>query len=219
VRFAGGPAGYGLPGTALLSRQWTFAGVETAGSSVTVLALLNPYTTPVTITLTLMSEDGTTLWRPYTIAPGEQRLNLNTLLPDLALAAEVQAGRPIAAARVTFFNELRAAQATLGGVRLARRWYLPEGATGEPFEALLLVANPNDVPTTLDVTFLGETGKAGEAHFSMPAHARLTVPLNEVLPNVGGFSTVVVSDWPVVVERSMFLHERQGGHACLGIPR
>jgi hypothetical protein len=219
VRFAANQAGYGLPGTPLLSRRWTFSGVETEGSAVTVLALLNPYTAPVTLTLTLMSEDGTLLRRPYTVLPGEQRLNLNTLLPELALAADLQASRPIAAARVTFFADFQGAQATLGAVRPARRWYLPEGATGEPFEAFLLVANPNTVPATLEATFLGPAGELGRVQYTMPAHSRLTVPLNEVLPNVAGFSTMVVSDWPVVVERSMYLNKRQGGHACLGIAR
>lgn len=219
VRFAGGQAGYGVPGAPLLARQWTFAGVQTAESALTVLALLNPYTEPVTISLTLMSEDGTMLRRPYTVQPGEQRLNLNMLLPDLALAAAVRAGRPIAVARLTYFNSLQAAEATLGAVRPARRWYLPEGSTGEPFETVVMVANPNDIPTAVALTLMGEAGPLGRSEMAMPAHSRLTVSLNDLLPGVGAISTLVEADWPVVVERSMYLHEHQGGHACLGIAR
>ncbi len=219
VRFAAGQAGYGMPGTPLLARQWTFAGVQTEESALTVLALLNPYTAPVTISLTLMSEDGTMLRRPYTVLPGEQRLNLNMLLPDLALAAEVQAGRPIAAARLTYFNALQSAEATLGAVRSARRWYLPEGSTDDPFESLVLVANPNDVPTALVLSLMGGAGELGRFEMSMPAHSRMTVSLNGLLPGVSAVSTAVEADWPVVVERSMYLHDRQGGHACLGIAR
>jgi hypothetical protein len=219
VGLAGGQAGYGLAGTPVLSRYWTLAGVETEAPASTMLAILNPYTASVPLTLTLMSEDGTTLRRAYTVPPGEQRIDLNALLPDLALAAEVQAGRPVAVARLTYSENLQEAQATLGAVRPARRWYLPEGSTGEPFETVILVANPNAAPTTLTMTFLGAAGKAGEAQFTMPAHARLTVRLNEVLPGVSGFSAAVLSDWPVVVERSVYLHDRQGGHACLGISR
>ena len=203
----------------MLSRHWTLAGVETEGSALTVLALLNPHPTPVTITLTLMSEDGTTLRRPYTVQPGEQRLNLNVLLPELALAAEVLSNRPIAVARVTFFNDLHAAQATLGAVRPARQWYLPEGSTGEPFETFILLANPNDWSTKVTLTFMGGNGVLDQLHLAMPPHSRLTVPLNEVLPDTDGFYTVVVADRPVVVERSMYLHDRQGGHASLGIAR
>ena len=219
VRFAGGLAGYALAGTPVLSRRWTWAGVETDESSPTALAMLNPHPAPVILTLTLMSEDGTTLRRLYTVPPGEQRLNLNALLPDLPLAAEIETSAPVAAARVTLFEDGQAAQGTLGAIRPARRWYLPEGSTGEPFAAWLLVANPNAAPATVALTFLGSAGKVGEAHYTMPAHARLTVPLGEVLPDVSGFSTVVVADWPVVVERTMSLHGRHGGHACLGIAR
>ncbi len=219
VRFASCRAGYGLPGTPLLSRRWTFAGVETGGSFVTGLALLNPYTETVTATIALMSEDGTTLRRSYSVLPGEQVLSLNAILPELALAADLQSTRPIAAARVTFFSDLSAAHATLGAVRPARTWYLPEGSTGEPFETFLLVANPNPVMTSIGVTFMDQRGQQRETRLAVPAHARLTVALNEIVPGMAGFSTRVESDWPVVVERSMYLHEKQGGHACLGIVR
>ena len=218
VRFLG-EGGYGMPGSPLLSREWAFAGVETEPPFVSILAILNPHRQAVGVTLTLMSEDGTTLRRQYTVQPGEQTLKLNNILPELALAARVQAGRPVAVARITFFNDGRAAHATLGAVRPARRWYLPEGATAEPFESLLQVANPNNVPTGVEVTFLGGRGELAHLALKMPAHARLTVPLNEVLPNVSAFSTVVEAEWPVVVERAMYLHDRTGGHASLGIPR
>jgi len=218
VRF-GGQGGYALPGSPLLSRDWLFAGVETESPFTTVLALLNPGDRAAGITLTLMSEDGTTLRRLYTVQPGEQVLDLNSLLPELALAARVQAGRPIAAARVTFFNEALSAHASLGAVRPARRWYLAEGSTGEPFETLLMLANPNDVSAGVEVALLGAQGVLGEFSLAMPAHSRLTVPLGKVLPNTSAFSTRVEADWPVVVERAMYLHGRAGGHASLGVPR
>lgn len=219
VWFSASSGGYGLPGSPVLSRDWILASVDTADPSTTLLSLLNPWEETVPITVTLMSEDGTTLLREYALPTGQQVLNVNTILPGLALAAEVRSERPIAAARVTFFQDHRSAYASLGAVQAARRWYLPEGSTAEPFETLLVVANPNPWAVDLKVTFLGERGVLDEVGWSMPASARLTVPLNEVLPDLSAFSTQVVSDWPVVVERIMYLHERQGGHSELGIPR
>jgi hypothetical protein len=219
VRFSGAEGGYAMAGTPLLSARWFFSGVETEHPYVTSLAVLNPHEHPVTTTLTLMSEDGTTLRRTYSLPPGQQVLNVNTILPGLALAAEIEAADPIAAARVTFFNGLRSAHATLGAVRPARHWYLAEGSTGKPFETFLLVANPNRLPTTLEITLMGVKGGLKTVHFTMPAQARLTVPLNEISPDVSGLSASVTSEWPVVVERSMYMHGRQGGHADVGIPR
>lgn len=219
VRFSAGEGGYGMPGSPYLSRRWSFAAVETENPYVTVLSILNPHTETVPLTLTLMSEDGTMLRRSYGVPPGEQLLNLNAILPELALAADMEAGRPLAVARVTFFNEMRSAHATLGATRPARTWYLPEGSTAEPFETFILVANPNPVPTDLELTFLGGQGVLGHLRLTAPAHGRLTVALNEVLPGVAAFSTRVVSDRPVVVERNMYLHGKEGGHGCLGIAR
>lgn len=219
VRFSAAAGGYALEGSPVLSRRWTVAAVETAEPFVTVLALLNPLPRTVPLTLTLMSEDGTTLRRQYTLRPGEQRLNLNTILPELALAAEVVSAQPIAVARITFFNDLSAAHAALGAVRPARHWYLAEGSTADPFETFLIVANPNGVPTELVTRFMGGDGPLGEFGFRMPAYSRLTVSMNDVLPDLSGFSALVESNLPVVVERSMYLHQKQGGHASLGIPR
>lgn len=217
VRFATG--GYGMPGTPILSRSWTVPGVETEAPFWTVLAFLNPHESPVGITLTLMTSDGTSLRRSYLLRPGEQRLNLNTILPRLSLAAQVEAAQPIAVARVTFFNEFRAAHAVLGAPRPARRWYLAEGATAEPFEAWLALANPNDQPAEGTVTLLGARGELRSDRFRMPAHSRFTVLLNELAPAISALAVEVESDRPVVVERAMYLHGREGGHAGLGIPR
>jgi hypothetical protein len=219
IRFSAGMGGYGVPGTSLLSHRWTLAGVETVSSCVTLLALLNPLEGSIPITLTLMSEDGTTLRRRYVLPPGEQVLNLNTILPDLALAAEVQAAEPVAAARVTFFNDMQSAHASLGAVRPSRQWFLPEGATAEPFETYLLVANPNGNSVDLEITFLGGRGVLERVALRMPAHARLTVPVDDLVSSESGFSTWVEAGRPVVVERAMYMHERQGGHSSLGIPR
>lgn len=219
VRFSAGEGGYGMPGSPYLSRRWSFAAVETEDPYVTVLSILNPHTETVPLTLTLMSEDGTMLRRSYVVPPGEQLLNLNAILPELSLAAGVETGRPLAVARVTYFNEMRSAHATLGATRPARTWYLPEGSTAEPFETFVLVANLNPVPTDLELTFFGGQGILGHLRLTAPAHGRLTVALNEVLPGVAAFSTRVVSDRPVVVERNMYLHGKEGGHGCLGIAR
>ncbi len=219
VRFSAAEGGYSMPGTPALYQQWLFPGVETQGPFSTRLALLNPYTETVAATLTLMSEDGTTLQRRYSIQPGEQILNMNAVLPDLALAANLYTSRPIAAARVTFFNGMRSAQAELGAPRAACHWYLPEGATADPYETYLLVANPNGVSANLDVSFWGSAGRLGGLRLRMPAYSRLTVPLDESVPGASAFFTQVDADWPVAVERSMYMHGQEGGHASLGVPR
>lgn len=217
VRFASG--GYGMPGTPILSRSWTVPGVETEAPFWTVLAFLNPRESTVGMTLTLMTSDGTSLRRSYLLRPGEQRLNLNTILPRLSLAAQVEAAQPIAVARLTFFNEFRAAHAVLGAPRAARLWYLAEGATAEPFEAVLALANPSRQPAEVTITLLGARGELRSDRFRMPARSRLTVLLNELAPATSDLAIEVVSDQPVAVERSMYLHDREGGHAALGIPR
>jgi hypothetical protein len=131
----------------------------------------------------------------------------------------VKAAEPIAVARVTFFNEMQSAHASLGAVRPSRKWLLPEGATAEPFETFLLVANPNASSVDLEITFWGGRGTLQRVVLSMPAYARLTVPVDDIVSSASSFSTRVEAGRPVVVERTMYMHQRQGGHSSLGIPR
>ena len=45
-----------------------------------------------------------------------------------------------------------------GATAPSTSWFLAEGATGPFFETFVLIANPNDAPTDVTITFLPDTG-------------------------------------------------------------
>ncbi len=92
------------------------------------------------------------------------------------------------------------------------RWYLAEGATTPFFEDEVIVANPNGFAVNLTVTFLPEVTSSVQKAFTVPATSRLTIKVNDHVPN-DAVSVIVDATAEVLVERSMYwpAGSRRGG--------
>ncbi len=214
-----GQAGAALEGLPTLARRWYLAEGATHEPFRTEVALLNPTTATLPVTLTLMLQDGS--FRPFTLTlPPESRrtVDLNGLIPDQALSTRVDAPGPIGVARTMFFHEGRAAHASPGTPQLGTEWILPEGSTGYPFDTFVLVMNPNPEPAVITATFYTQAGATRVRTFRMPPTSRLNIFVNQWVPDEPGVSTRIQASLPVVVERSMYrLGGLQGGHNAVGI--
>jgi len=105
--------------------------------------------------------------------------------------------------------------ATEGHMAKAQRsaektWYLPEGSTAWGFETWILVQNPFDAPVNITVTYMTDHGPVNGAPLTIAPQSRLTINAADRVPN-SDFSTSVVSDNPILVERSMYWNNRRGG--------
>jgi hypothetical protein len=101
--------------------------------------------------------------------------------------------------------------ATLVGY--GREYLLSEGAIGTFFTTDILVANPNDAPAPIHVSFLKPGGGTVEFDDEVAPMSRKTITANDVAAlDVSEFSTVVKSTagWPLVVERTMTWDRQQG---------
>jgi YVTN family beta-propeller protein len=85
-------------------------------------------------------------------------------------------------------------------------YYLAEGATGPFFDTDLLIANPNETPAPVTITFLLENGTSIVDTRTLPATSRTTIHADTIAGlEAANFSTVVVSTFgrPLAVERTM----------------
>ena len=110
-------------------------------------------------------------------------------------------------------------------------WVLAEGANVPiaygKLSTDILLANPQSSAATVSCRFLLTDGNTVTKPFSIPAQQRLTITANTISELVDkAFSTVVTSDVPIVVERSMYwgtdtpsLIPRGGATCSLGIPQ
>jgi type VII secretion-associated serine protease mycosin len=95
----------------------------------------------------------------------------------------------------------------------ARRWYFAEGSTQAPFQLSFALQNPNPQPTVAHFLFLSPDGKQTPFDLRLEPSSRSTLGANNVMPNAE-FSTIVSTDIPVYVERTMYFgHD---GHSSPG---
>lgn len=105
-------------------------------------------------------------------------------------------------------------------------WIVAEGSTGEGFETFILIQNPNGTPAPTAVAFATEDGIQTGTQLVIPPLSRTTLRLSDFMPDEWSISTLVASEVPVVVERSMYWNRNQAdypyemmsGHADLGLP-
>jgi len=209
--------GHGTMAITTPSRQWYLAEGDTRAGYDSWLLLMNPNDTPASATVTLAKEDGTLLVSHHLVGPRSRySLFINQLMPDARLSVQVQADQPIVAERAMYFGR-GGAHNTVASPRLARTWYLPEGSTASPFQEYVLIANPNGFSTNATVTWMQEGGKTSTQSVTLPANGRATLDANRAVPNAA-VSARVDATAPVVVERSMYFSNGNGGTNTIGIP-
>jgi hypothetical protein len=96
-------------------------------------------------------------------------------------------------------------------------WNLAEGYTGGTFSTYILLQNPGGSAATVNITYMLQGGGTVEKSVSVPANSRYTVYANDV-SQVGpdqAFSTKLVSDQPIIVERAMYF--LGDGHLSVGV--
>ncbi len=96
----------------------------------------------------------------------------------------------------------------------SRRWYFAEGSTRPPFDVQFAIHNPNATPTVAHFLFLAaDGGKPTPFDLPLLANSRTTLKASDVMPSAE-FATIVSTDLPVYVERSMYFGH--AGHSAAG---
>ena len=86
-------------------------------------------------------------------------------------------------------------------------WYLPEGFTGGDFETFILMMNPSDSDSLVNVSFMKSDGTVVPWPVTIPANSRYTIKVNDVTgmtDSAFGTKVEVTSGPGIVVERAMY---------------
>lgn len=97
----------------------------------------------------------------------------------------------------------------------ANTWFLAEGSTAAPFQTWLLFFNPSSTTdASVTLTFMPPSGVTSTTTLVVAANHRASLFVNQIMPNVPGFSTRVDANVPILVERAMYFN--QDGSVSLG---
>lgn len=234
------------------STDWFVAEGSTGGGFDTWILLQNPLKDPTEAQVTFTTHAGPR--EPIKIAiPGESRytIRVNDFVPDdFHVSTIVKSDSAIVVERSMYWDkrfwgasniagdpqpyEMRAGHANGGtpmdSVALAqpdarKTMYFPEGSTAPGFDTWILLCNPGNTAANVRLQLMTPTGAFDGGSVVVDPLSRQTVHLNLVLPNAEQVSTQVISDQPIVAERSTYWdpnaqalqpYQMKGGHASPG---
>lgn len=183
------------------------------------LLAMNPNPIAATLKVTFMREEGPPQTAFFSIRPwGRLSVYMNAVVSSGRVGARVDSDQPIVVERSSYFAGGRGGTSSVGSDTLSQDWFLPEGSTRQPFTEEIAILNPGDRPARLAAVFMRTDGTAITQSFSINPTSRLTLRVNELTAD-SEVSARIISDSPVVVERSMYFSNGLGGTSSLGIPR
>ncbi len=176
----------------------------------TDIGLVNPSTTKTAkVQLTYVTETGTRYYQRIAMPPmTRQTVSANANVPGNVggISTIVEADTLVAADRYMQWGANGYGSSLASGVPApATQWYFAEGATG-PFSLYYLLLNPGSTNANVSIKYLPEGGAPITRTYSVPAHTRKTIGVNDDRPLAfGSMGAAISSDVPIVAERSMYL--------------
>lgn len=207
------------PAPAVLSSTWYFAEGAAFDWLDTYYLLANPLDDAITVDIEFLVESGSNRTVTFTVPPRRREtVRVNDWVSDVGVSGVLRerTGKSFGAERAMYsIGEGRrwVGATSVTGIASPRpEWFLAEGATSSAgngdFQTFVLVANPQTIPLTLDVTFFPQGGIPLDFTFEIAAGRRLTIEPAVLTPDLRGrsFSTRVRSrdGSGILVERAMW---------------
>jgi autotransporter-associated beta strand protein len=213
--FTGGHASAGVPAP---SKTWFLPEGATGSFFETFILLANPNATPTSATLDFLGPEGESVFVNVEIpAKGRTTVNIEQQDPSLAstaVATRVLAGNPIVVERAQYWPDppgtWSEAHNSFGVSELATRWGFAEGRVGldRAYQTYILLANPDNLASTVTITFLREGRPPLTRDFFLAPKSRLNLSVGPgtAVPELQDetFGALIVSSLPIAVERAMY---------------
>ncbi len=193
------------------ARDWYFA-EGSQGYFSTYFLLVNPQPTANVARVTYFRENAPPLLRTYPLA-ARSRTTIDAgedaELRNRSFGARVTFDLAGAAERAMYFGSSPlwlGGHASFGTPAPSTTWFLAEGATGSYFTTFVLIANPNDQPVEVTLTYLPASGMPVTRTATIAAGQRLTrnIALEDASLANAAVATQVTASLPIVVERSQY---------------
>ncbi len=171
------------------------------------LLIQNPNDTPADCQVTYMLEGESAKTVTHQVpARARATFDMSADIGAKDASIRVVANVPVIPERAMYRNNRREGHDSIGTTKPARDYYLAEGSTGysSSFLNYVLIQNPQDTPTDVQVFYQTGTGQVPGPSFQMPANSRKTVRVNDQLPPNTDVSTKVTGSQPIIAERAMY---------------
>ncbi|MBU2690219.1 MAG: PQQ-like beta-propeller repeat protein [Candidatus Eisenbacteria bacterium] len=207
--------------------SWYLAEGSTAWGFQTEINIENPNTTNKTVTARYLPTNGTvveetivlearsqtTLTNDYLIEAlgGEKDFSTEILCEDLSTTIAVDRTMTWTGPGANSFET----HASIGCTGDAKTWYLAEGSSSWGFETWLLIQNSGSQEANCSITYMIEGDSPVMKAKKIAANSRATFNMADDIGERDA-SIMIVSDVPIIPERSMYRNNRREGHGSIG---
>jgi hypothetical protein len=213
---ASAPEGHSSVGVTSPATTWYLPEGSTNWSFETWLLIQNPGSTEASCDVTYMVEGkGPTTVNHKVPAHSRESYSMQSDIGSADASIKVVSNTPVIPERAMYRYDRREGHDSIGTTTPATDYYLAEGAVGydSGYTTYILVQNPQDTTTDVDITYLTGTGQVKGPTFTMAANSRKTVKVNDSLPPNTDVSTSVHGSKPIIAERAMYW-DSPAGEAC-----
>jgi hypothetical protein len=200
------------------SDVWFLAEGSTDGGMETYVLVQNPNPVDTEVALAFLTSTG--------LAPGPENypipafsrvtFKVNDYVTDYNVSTEVFSDDDVVCERSMYGNGRIWAHDSIGVTDPSDVWFLAEGSTDGGMETYVLVQNPMNFNVLVDVEFMTGTGYVpGPQDYSIPPLSRVTFKVNDYVTDYD-VSTMVVGEFPVIAERSVYGNDRTWAHDSIG---
>ena len=227
--YHGNTAGSDVVGATHLGQSFSFADVPTGGGYTSFLTILNPGTTPATVTATYYANGQQVGTQNTTVAAGARGtiFPTGTGLPQ-HVAAIVTSTQPVMVERPTYFSNINGGNAgtvsgaasVVGAPALANDWLFAEGYTGPNFQENLVISNLDTAAkATANVSIKLEfsNGTTKTATLAVNTLSQATFNVNAVAgPNQAVSAEITSTGAKIIAQREMFFRDNLDGGTAVG---
>jgi hypothetical protein len=201
------------------SKKWYMAEGCTGPGFETWVLVQNPGFAEAAVNLTFMTPTGEVPGPQNFPVPGRSRrsFKVNDYVTDWDVSTRVTSADYIICERAMYDSERTWAHESIGSGTAEVVWYLAEGSTGPGFETWILVQNPMNSPSTVNVDFMTGSGQIlGPQNYVLPAHSRASFNVGDYVTDYDVSTRVIATVGNVVCERSMYDTSRTWAHDSIG---
>ncbi len=205
-----------LPGT------WYFAEGSTQRGFDEYILMSNMSDSDMPVMITYIPQGGSEKSSDHVVpAHSRQTIYVNAEMPNqTGLAAIVNGSPGLICERSMYYqhNGIGGGDDVIGANSPSLDLFFAEGFTGSktsPFEEWILILNPGLITANFSIDYLYPGGGSAQKEYSVGAHQRLSINVDQEIGEGHEVSARIRSDQPLVAERSMYFRYNNkwpGGH-------
>ncbi len=216
--------GHASVGVNAPANKWYLPEGSSRWGFTTWLLIQNPNRTAANCNVTYMTQDSKPKRVNYKIPAGTRKtFNMAAYIGEQDSSISISSDVPVIPERAMYRNQRSEGHDSIGTTAPAYDYYLAEGTTAWGFLNYVLVQNPNNAATTVDITYMTPNGPVSQPSFRMAPNSRTTIRVNDI-SSVSSIdlSTRVHGSRPIIAERAMYwiggeLYKREACHDSIGM--